>query len=132
MATAKRDYAAIANAFSTSAYGGVIAAASNSELFSVNFDLETNGYEGTHIFINMTCGSSTDNCIISAYGSLDQSTYDSVAFWAQQFDNTDTASARASIIIRDMLNFRLGFKSVGATDTWDFDIDYQSWRWDVT
>ena len=59
--------------------------ADTTESFSSDINLETDGYEASHVTIDVTFGTTPEyNAIASVYGSLDGSNYDDVAIFSQE------------------------------------------------
>lgn len=99
------------------------------EEFSADVDLETNGYEGAHVIVEINYDASpTDEVDIAIYGSLDGSNYDDTAIFKMQGDH-DTDPQQISIIVKDVLHFRVSFQQTGSTNSHDVRAYQQSWRW---
>ena len=129
MATIKRAYAAQAQIIGAGdAYvtlSGVV------ESFSSDVDLETDGYEGAHVVIEMDYDATpTDEVVISIYGSLDGAAYDDTPI-NQIRGDMSVDPQQISFIVRDLLHFRIGVVQEGATDSHDVRSYAQRWRWDT-
>lgn len=99
------------------------------ESFSSDVDLETNGYEGAHVTVEMNYDSSpTDEVEISIYGSLDGSNYDDTPIWTMQGDH-DIDPQQLSFIVKDLAHFRIGVKQTGSTDSHDVRAYVQCWNY---
>lgn len=103
------------------------------EEYTGDIDLETAGYEGSMVEVQVSFPTSADqNMVVSVYPSLD-GTYDGqeVAIWASEIELLNNDIAFYSFIIKDVPHFRLGFKH-SATATNDATINavyYQAWNW---
>lgn len=92
-------------------------AVAGTELFSSAITL--NPAESVDIQVKGNSSGTTDNLVVSAYGTLDDSTeeWDTVPFQQQTLDCTDGADNIFSILIPGKYKFRLGFARDGSTDT---------------
>jgi len=127
MATAKRVFsneATIENATTLS---------NTTEEFSSDVDLETDGYEGSHVIVDVTWDASgTENVQVGFYGSLDGTNYDDEPFFAQELGVSAGNTVQYSFIIKDVLHFRVGFKHVDSeSNEATITAKEQSWRWDI-
>lgn len=126
MATTKRNFSALAQVVGSG--DGYVTLSGTTESFSSDIDLETNGYEASHIIIEMDYDvTPTDEVGISIYGSLDGTNYDDSPIYSQQGDH-DVDPQQLSLIIRDLLHFRIGVKQTGSTDSHDVRAYVQSWN----
>ena len=99
------------------------------EEYSSDVDLETNGYEGAHVIVEVDFDSSpTDDVKIKLYGSLDGSDYDDIPIWQQTIDN-GIDPCQISFIVHDLAHFRLGFQQTGSTNSHNIRASYQAWRY---
>ena len=99
------------------------------ESFSSDVDLETNGYEGAHLIVEMDYDATpTDEVEISIYGSLDGTNYDDTPIWTMQGDH-DVDPQQLSFIAKDLAHFRVGVKQTGSTDSHDVRAYVQSWNY---
>ena len=99
------------------------------EEFSADIDLETNGYEGAHIIVEIDYDSDpTDEVKIALYGSLDGTNYDDTPIWSMQGDKS-VDPQQLSFIIKDLAHFRLGFQQTGATDSHNVRAYQQCWNY---
>ncbi|MBW1710538.1 MAG: hypothetical protein JRJ73_11730, partial [Deltaproteobacteria bacterium] len=79
------------------------------EEFSSDVDLETDGYEGSHITVDVTWDvSGTENVQVGFYGSLDGANYDDEPFFSQELEVSAGNTVQYSFIIKDVLHFRVG------------------------
>lgn len=130
MATAKRTFGASTQIIGTA--DGYITLSGTTESYSSDVDLETNGYEGTHVTVEIDFDvTPTDDVRVKIYGSLDGSTYDNVPLFSQLVSRTLDPS-RITLIVRDVLHFRVGVVQTGSTDSHNVRAYQQTWRWDVT
>jgi len=108
---------------------GFITLSGTTESFSSDVDLESNGYEGAHLIVEIDYDASpTDEVEISLYGSLDGSNYDDTPLWTIQGDS-GTDPQQLSFIVRDLAHFRIGVKQTGSTDSHDVRAYVQSWNY---
>lgn len=93
------------------------AAVAGTELFSDAVSL--NPGELSHIQVIGNSNGTTDNLIISVYGTLDASTenWDTVPLYQFELDCTDGNDNDVSFQISGVYKFRLGFVRDGSTDT---------------
>lgn len=130
MATAKRVYGTIAQIIGTG--DGYVTLSGTTESYSSDVDLETNGYEGAHVTVEIDFDTTpTDDVNVKVYGSLDGTTYDNIPLYALQVSRTLDPS-RITLIVRDVLHFRVGVVQTGSTDSHNVRSYQQTWRWDVS
>jgi len=99
------------------------------ESFSSDVDLESNGYEGAHMVVEINYDASpTDEIEISLYGSIDGSNYDDTPLWTVQGDSC-TDPQQLSFIVKDLAHFRIGVKQTGSTDSHDVRAYVQCWNY---
>lgn len=125
MATISRIYRAPATIVNADTF-------TNTEEFSSDVDLETDGYEGSHLTCSVVFhASGTQDVILSIYGSIDGSTYDTIALASIRVSLTAGATKKVSFIIADVLHWRLGYATVAAEATYQPTLTAieQSWRW---
>lgn len=115
----------------TDGYGGAVPdlAADEAYDYTSAIDLETNGYEGIHLTLEYDASGTTDDIIFSIFGSLDGSNYDDIELTGTTCDNDSGADTQVTFIIKDLAQLRIGLKTSGTTDTFDYQITYQPWRW---
>lgn len=92
-------------------------AVAGTELFSSAITL--NPGESADIQIKGNSSGTTDNLVISAYGTLDASTenWDTVPFFQFALDCTDGNDNDVSFVVNNKYKFRLGFVRDGNSDT---------------
>lgn len=116
----------------TDGYGGAVSdlAADQAYDYTSDINLETNGYEGAVVTLEYDSAGTTDNIIVSVFGSYDgSSNYDDTPIWSQECDATSGADTQISFIVSDLSHFRIGVKTSGTTNTFDYQITYDAWRW---
>jgi len=96
-------------------------AVAGTELFSTAVVL--NPGELTHIQVVGNSGGTTDNLVISVYGTLDASAenWDTVAIMSFELDCTDGNDNDVSFTLSGLYKFRIGFIRSGSSDTIDTD-----------
>lgn len=130
MATIKKLWAALSQIIG--AADGYITLSGVTEIFSSDVNLETNGYEGVHLIIEINYDASpTDEIIINLYGSLDGSNYDDTPIWSMRGDKL-VDPQQISFIIKDLAHFRIGVRQTGSTNSHDVRAYQQSWRYQST
>jgi hypothetical protein len=108
---------------------GYVTLSGTTESFSSDVDLETNGYEGAHLVVEIDYDASpTDEVEISLYGSLDGSNYDDTPLWTIQGESS-TDPQQLSFIVKDLAHFRVGLKQTGSTDSHDVRAYVQCWNY---
>ena len=111
---------------------GWLTLSGTTESFSSDVDLETNGYEGAHLIVEIDYDSSpTDQVKIKLYGSLDGSNYDDAPIWEMQGDKSIDPQ-QLSFIIRDLAHFRMGMQQTGSTDSHNVRAYIQCWNYTAT
>lgn len=99
------------------------------ESYSSDVDMETNGYEGAHVIVEINYDATpTDDVTIKLYGSLDGANYDDTAIWEMQADNS-VDPQQLSFIVRDLAHFRIGVQQTGSTDSHDVRAYVQCWNY---
>jgi hypothetical protein len=127
MSTIKKNWAAQNQIAGTG--DGYITLSGTTELYSSDVDLETNGYEGAHVIVEINYDTTpTDEVKIKLYGSLDGSNYDDTPIWEMQADN-GTNLQQLSFIIKDLAHFRIGVQQTGSTDSHDVRAYIQCWNY---
>jgi len=127
MSTISKNWAAQAQI--EGAGDGYTTLSGTTEEFSADIDLETNGYEGAHIIVEIDYDSDpTDEVKIKLYGSLDGINYDDTPIWEMQGDKS-VDPQQLSFIIKDLAHFRLGFQQTGATDSHNVRAYQQCWNY---
>lgn len=102
------------------------------ESYSSDVDLETNGYEGAHVIIEIDYDASpTDEVTIKLYGSLDGSNYDDTPIWEMQ-GSKSVDPQQLSFIIKDLAHFRIGAQQDGSTDSHNIRAYVQCWNYQST
>ena len=99
------------------------------EEYSADVDLESNGYEGAHVIVEIDYDATpADEVKIKLYGSLDGTNYDDTPIWEMQGDKS-VDPQQLSFIIKDLAHFRLGFQQTGATNSHDVRAYIQCWNY---
>jgi len=127
MSTIKKNWAAQNQIAGTG--DGYITLSGTTESYSSDVDLETNGYEGAHVIVEINYDATpTDEVKIKLYGSLDGTNYDDTPIWEMQADN-GTNLQQLSFIIKDLAHFRIGVQQTGSTDSHDVRAYVQCWNY---
>jgi len=127
MATIKKNWAAQSQIEGTG--DGYTTLAGTTEEYSADVDLETNGYEGAHVIVEINYDASpTDEVKIKLYGSLDGTNYDDSPIWEIQ-GSKSIDPQQLSFIVKDLAHFRLGFQQTGSTNSHDVRAYVQCWNY---
>jgi hypothetical protein len=127
MATISKNWASAVQIIGSG--DGFVTLSGTTESFSSDVDLESNGYEGAHLVVEIDYDASpTDEVEISLYGSLDGSNYDDTPIWTIQGDS-GTDPQQLSFIVKDLAHFRIGVKQTGSTDSHDVRAYVQRWNY---
>jgi hypothetical protein len=130
MSTAKRAFAAVAQIVGTS--DGYVTLSSTTEIFSSNIDLETEGYEGCHIIVEVNFDATpTDDVDVKVYGSLDGTNYDDTPMTTRRIDK-GTDPNQITVIVTGVAHCRLGIVQTGGTDSHDVRSYRKPWNWDIS
>lgn len=130
MATIKKNWAAQTQIEGTG--DGYTILSGTTEEYSADVDLETNGYEGAHVIVEINYDASpADEVNIKLYGSLDGTNYDDTPIWEIQGDKSIDPQ-QLSFIIKDLAHFRLGFQQTGSTNSHDVRAYVQCWNYQST
>jgi hypothetical protein len=129
MATVKKNWASQAQIIGSG--DGYETLTGTTESYSSDVDMETDGYEGAHVVIEIVYdGSPTDEVIIKLYGSLDGSTYDTNPIWEIQGDKS-ISTQRLSFVVKDLAHFRIGVVQDTGTDSHDVRAYVQCWNYET-
>jgi len=127
MATIKKNWASQSQIEGTG--DGYTTLSGTTEEYSSDVDMETNGYEGAHVTVEIDYDATpTDEVKIKLYGSLDGSNYDDTPIWEMQADK-GVDPQQLSFIIKDLAHFRLGFQQTGSTDSHNVRAYVQPWNY---
>ncbi|MCH7559682.1 MAG: hypothetical protein IIB56_19835 [Planctomycetes bacterium] len=127
MATIKKNWASQSQIEGTG--DGYTTLSGTTEEYSADVDMETNGYEGAHVTVEIDYDATpTDEVKIKLYGSLDGSNYDDTPIWEMQADKS-VDPQQLSFIIKDLAHFRLGFQQTGSTDSHNVRAYVQPWNY---
>ncbi|MBN2315449.1 MAG: hypothetical protein JXM79_16080 [Sedimentisphaerales bacterium] len=130
MATINKNWDSQSQIIGTS--DGYVTLSGTTESYSTDVDMETNGYEGAHVIIEMDYDSSpTDEVKIKLYGSLDGSNYDDTPILEMQGDNS-VDPQQLSFIVKDLAHFRIGIQQTGSTDSHHVRAYVQCWNYQST
>ena len=103
--------------------------AGQTEEYSANVDLETNGYMGAQASIEIDFGlTPTDDVEVAVYPSLDGINYDNIPIFKFVAPNT-IDPLQISLLVKDVAHFRLGFRQTGATNSHNVRAHFQAWRY---
>jgi len=133
-ATLKYSYPAETTYLQTDGYGGATADLSNDGFYDygADIDLETNGYYGVWVFLEHDSSGTTDDIIISYFGSYDGTNFDDVELWSATAESDGSSEQLSWLIYPAPPHGRIGVKTNGSTDTFDYQITYLPFRGDGT
>lgn len=127
MATISKKWAAQSQIIGSG--DGYVTLSGTTEAVSSDVDLETEGYEGAHLVVEINYDAGpTDEVKIKLYGSLDGTNYDDTPIWEMQGDKS-VDPQQLSFIIKDLANFRIGVQQTGSSDSHDVRAYEQPWNW---
>jgi hypothetical protein len=127
MATINRNWASQSQTIGTG--DGYVTLSGTTESYSSNVDMETNGYEGAHVILEIDYDASpTDEVKIKLYGSLDGSNYDDTPIWEMQGDKS-VDPQQLSFVVRDLAHFRIGIQQTGSTNSHNVRAYVQCWNY---
>jgi len=127
MATIKKNWASQSQIEGTG--DGYTTLSGTTEEYSSDVDMETNGYEGAHVTVEIDYDATpTDEVKIKLYGSLDGSNYDDTPIWEMQGDKS-VDPQQLSFIVKDLAHFRLSFQQTGSTDSHNVRAYVQPWNY---
>jgi hypothetical protein len=143
MTTVSKNWAAAVVLVSTPAFGGTdsVLAADQAYDYSGDVDLETSGHQGAQVLIETklnfnvarTLGapSTPSTIIVDVFASLNGSTYDTIPYLHYEVKGRgDSDWRRFSFVVQELAHFRIGVKTDGGADTYDYRITHQRWNTD--
>jgi len=99
------------------------------EEFSASVDLDTSGYEGAHVMIEVDFDATpTDDVDVKIYGSLDGTNWDDIPIFQFRVDS-GTDPSQVSFIVKDVNYFRVSFTQTGSTDSHNVRASHKLWNW---
>lgn len=125
MATISKDWRAPATIMSANDLVDAV------EEYTSDVDLETAGYIGSHVTVDVTFGTTPEYGVgVYVYGSLDGSTYDDVPMFSQTITLVSATAQQISLIIQDVAHYRIGVAQLGTvTNDAQVTIIEQAWRY---
>lgn len=135
MATGKKSWKGEAILLATDGYGGGTAdlAADGAYDLSADVDLETNGYEGAIFYLEHDSSGTTDNIVFGVFSSVDGTDFADNPDFEIEFDATaGTDTQEPGIIVMDLQHLKVGVRTTGTTNTFDYRIRWDAWRWDIS
>ena len=130
MATISRNWASQSQIIGTG--DGYVTLSGTTESYSSDVDMETNGYEGAHVTVEIDYDTSpADEVKIKLYGSLDGSNYDDTPIWEIQGDKS-VDPQQLSFVVKDIAHFRIGVQQTGSTNSHNARAYVQCWNYQST
>ena len=91
--------------------------------YTADIDLETNGYWGMWLTLEHDSAGTTDSIVISYFASYDGTNFDDVPLWSVTCDATSGANTQVTFqMFPAPPHGRVGVKTVGTTDTFDYQL----------
>lgn len=114
----------------TNGYGGAVAdlAADGAYDYTNAVDLVSGDDRGLVGTLEYDSAGTTDNIIISAFGSIDGTNFDDTPLWSMTCDATSGTDTQISFTIKDYPYTKFGVKTTGTTDTFDYRITYRPFK----
>ena len=116
----------------TNGYGGAVADVNSVYAYTSDIDLETNGYYGIWLTLEHDSSGTTDDIVLSYFASYDGTNFDDVPLWSVTCDSDGSDDQQTFAFFPAPPHGRIGVKSTGATDTFDYQITYHPVRGDGT
>jgi hypothetical protein len=119
----------------TNGYGGVVAdlAADEAWDYTSDIDLETNGYFGAIVYLEFDSSGTTDNIILGIFPSYDGTNYADTPVSEVEYDDNGGVDTQApGLWVHNTQHFKVGVKTSGTTNTFDYQITWDAWRADAT
>lgn len=135
MSTAKKVWKGEATYLTTNGYGGGDAdlAADGAYDKGADIDLETNGYEAIAIYLEHDSAGTTDNIVLGIFSSLDGTDFADNPDFEIEYDATGGADTQEpAVIVFGPAHLKIGVRTTGTTDTFDYRIRWDAWRWDIS
>jgi hypothetical protein len=130
MATINRNWASQSQIIGTG--DGYVTLSGTTESYSSDVDMETNGYEGAHVTVEIDYDTTpTDEVAIKLYGSLDGTNYDDTPLWEMQGDKSIDPQ-QLSFVVRDLAHFKIGVRQTGSTDSHNVKAYVRCWNYQST
>jgi hypothetical protein len=133
-----KTWAAAVELVKTPAFGGSdsVLAADQEYDYSGDVDLETAGQNGAQVLVQVKLNFGTTrtsgapaipgSIVIDVFASLDGSTYDSIPMQSVTIaGRADGDFQTLTLTVKDVAHFRIGVKTIGTTDTFDYLITHQ-------
>lgn len=133
--TFKYSYPAETILVATDGYSGGTADLAKDEAYDLtaDIDLETNGYYGMWLTLEHDSVGTTDDIVISYFASYDGTNFDDVEFWSVTCDASSGADTQITFQMWPAPpHGRIGVKTTGTTDTFDYKVTYIPARGDGT
>jgi hypothetical protein len=133
-----KTWAAAVVLHNSPAFGGTdaVLAADREYDYTSNVDLETAGQNGAQVLVEAKLNFAAarglgspaiaDSLVIDVFASLDGTTYDTIPLQSYTIAGRGDGDFRTMTInVKDVAHFRLGLKTSGTSDTWDYRITHQ-------
>lgn len=127
----ERKWGDVVTLAATNLYSGTTDDLAKDEAYDYtgDIDLATDGYKGISLTLDYKPVGTTDNIILSVFGSLDGTNFDDDELYSIEIDATAGTDRQISLQLSDMPSHsRIGVKTSGTTDTFDYQIKYRAFR----
>lgn len=139
MATIIKTWDAAVELHETPGFGGsdAVLAADQAYEYTDDVDLETGGHIGAQVLVELMLNyadrtredpQSPDDVIVDVFGSLDGTLFDTIPYKSVTVKSKrKTRTQRFTMLIENLAHFRLGLRTTGTNDTFDYRITHQIW-----
>lgn len=123
-------YQATQTAAATNGYSGATADLANDSAYDYtsDIDMETEGYTGLWVWIEHDSAGTTDDLTIGYFSSPDGTDFDDVELYTMRIDSDGSDDQIGFFLPSPPPHGRIGLKTTGTTDTFDYRIRYRGVR----
>jgi hypothetical protein len=143
MSTLSKNWITAVELAKTAKFGGsdAVVAADREYDYTSDVDLETAGYQGAQVLVEMELNFGArvvigapavpNDLIVDVFASLDGTIYDTIPYKSFNIKASVERNRQIfSFIVLELAHFRIGLKVDGKDDTYDYRITYQPWNTD--
>ena len=95
----------------------------------IDIDLETNGYEGVQVELDIDSSDGTDDLLVYCYSSLDGTNWSDTAFYSFSVSSPSTATEQIGFVVKDFLHDRVQGAASDTNSTISVSASHQCWEW---
>jgi hypothetical protein len=123
-------YQAAQTAAATNAYSGAVADLANDSAYdyTADIDMETDGYSGLWVWIEHDSSGTTDDLTFGYFSSPDGTDFDDIELYTMRIDSDGSDDQIGFYFQSPPPHGRIGLKTTGTTDTFDYRIRYRGVR----